>query len=267
MGLTMLHPWRSQTLGSRGYRCGYCQRRQMSSFWIRTWWFLKGLVEGRKVYANMTKYHIKMTVSSQLRNIFSLLFASIFLPSFQWLPFIWLYQSHLIFPVSPFLLTMSAKGFLKKPRIWKQTPSCALWPGLVPIHQYLILLPTCFFISLLSPMTFWVMALTMEQQMQRALSWCSKLDGLLNLCGLKPWYSYVTFTKTSIWPKSSSLLGRGDASSSNLLCNLPSIWSFGFYLEVEPTKWIVLCSIVCWLSSSICWVRLSNVSINTKNSL
>ena len=39
----------------------------------------KGLVEGRKVYANMTKY-IKMTVSSNFGNIFSLLFASIFLP-------------------------------------------------------------------------------------------------------------------------------------------------------------------------------------------
>ena len=34
----------------------------------------KGLVEGRKVYANMTKY-IKMTVSSNFGNIFSLLFA------------------------------------------------------------------------------------------------------------------------------------------------------------------------------------------------
>ena len=39
----------------------------------------KGLIEGRKVYANMTKY-IKMTVSSNFGNIFSLLFASVFLP-------------------------------------------------------------------------------------------------------------------------------------------------------------------------------------------
>ena len=39
----------------------------------------KGLVEGRKVYANMTKY-IKMTVSSNFGNIFSLLISSIFLP-------------------------------------------------------------------------------------------------------------------------------------------------------------------------------------------
>ena len=44
----------------------------------------KGLVEGRKVYANMTKY-IKMTVSSNFGNIFSLLFwpASSY-HSYQW---------------------------------------------------------------------------------------------------------------------------------------------------------------------------------------
>ena len=46
----------------------------------------KGLIEGRKVYANMTKY-IKMTVSSNFGNIFSVLFASIFLPFYQWLQF------------------------------------------------------------------------------------------------------------------------------------------------------------------------------------
>ena len=40
-----------------------------------------GIVEGRKVYANMTKY-IKMTVSSNFGNIFSLLVASIFLAIF-----------------------------------------------------------------------------------------------------------------------------------------------------------------------------------------
>ena len=39
----------------------------------------KDLIEGRKVYANMTKY-IKMTVSSNFGNIFSLLVSGIFLP-------------------------------------------------------------------------------------------------------------------------------------------------------------------------------------------
>lgn len=47
----------------------------------------KGLVEGRKVYANMTKY-IKMTVSSNFGNIFSLLISSIFLPFCLWHRFI-----------------------------------------------------------------------------------------------------------------------------------------------------------------------------------
>ena len=39
----------------------------------------KGLVEGRKVYANMIKY-IKMTASSNFGNMFSVLIASAFLP-------------------------------------------------------------------------------------------------------------------------------------------------------------------------------------------
>lgn len=43
----------------------------------------KGLVEGRKVYANMIKY-IKMTASSNFGNMFSVLIASAFLPFYQW---------------------------------------------------------------------------------------------------------------------------------------------------------------------------------------
>ena len=78
----------------------------------------KGLVEGRKVYANMTKY-IKMTVSSNFGNIFSLLFASIFLPFLPMAP-VHLIVLNLIYDLSCIALPFDNvdKDFLKKPRIW-----------------------------------------------------------------------------------------------------------------------------------------------------
>ena len=79
----------------------------------------KGLVEGRKVYANMTKY-IKMTVSSNFGNIFSLLFASIFLPFLPMAP-IHLIVLNLVYDLSCIALPFDRvdKDFLKKPRIWE----------------------------------------------------------------------------------------------------------------------------------------------------
>ena len=79
----------------------------------------KGLVEGRKVYANMTKY-IKMTVSSNFGNIFSLLFASIFLPFLPMAP-VHLIVLNLIYDLSCIALPFDNvdKEFLKKPRIWE----------------------------------------------------------------------------------------------------------------------------------------------------
>ena len=79
----------------------------------------KGLVEGRKVYANMTKY-IKMTVSSNFGNIFSLLFASIFLPFLPMAP-VHLIVLNLIYDLSCIALPFDNvdKDFLKKPRIWE----------------------------------------------------------------------------------------------------------------------------------------------------
>lgn len=78
----------------------------------------KGLVEGRKVYANMTKY-IKMTVSSNFGNIFSLLFASIFLPFLPMAP-IHLIMLNLVYDISCIALPFDNvdSEFLKKPRIW-----------------------------------------------------------------------------------------------------------------------------------------------------
>lgn len=78
----------------------------------------KGLVEGRKVYANMTKY-IKMTVSSNFGNIFSLLFASIFLPFLPMAP-VHLIVLNLVYDLSCIALPFDNvdQEFLKKPRVW-----------------------------------------------------------------------------------------------------------------------------------------------------
>ena len=78
----------------------------------------KGLIEGRKVYANMTKY-IKMTVSSNFGNIFSLLFASVFLPFLPMAP-VDLIVLNLIYDLSCVALPFDHvdEDFLKEPRAW-----------------------------------------------------------------------------------------------------------------------------------------------------
>lgn len=78
----------------------------------------KGLIEGRKVYANMTKY-IKMTVSSNFGNIFSVLFASIFLPFLPMAP-VHLIVLNLIYDLSCVALPFDNvdADFLKEPRAW-----------------------------------------------------------------------------------------------------------------------------------------------------
>ena len=78
----------------------------------------KGLIEGRKVYANMTKY-IKMTVSSNFGNIFSLLSASVFLPFLPMAP-VHLIVLNLIYDLSCVALPFDHvdEDFLKEPRAW-----------------------------------------------------------------------------------------------------------------------------------------------------
>ena len=95
----------------------------------------KGLVEGRKVYANMTKY-IKMTVSSNFGNIFSLLFASIFLPFLPMAP-VHLIVLNLIYDLSCISLPFDNvdKDFLKKPRIWEANSIMRFMAWIGPISS------------------------------------------------------------------------------------------------------------------------------------
>ena len=95
----------------------------------------KGLVEGRKVYANMTKY-IKMTVSSNFGNIFSLLFASIFLPFLPMAP-VHLIVLNLIYDLSCIALPFDNvdKEFIKKPRIWEANSIMRFMAWIGPISS------------------------------------------------------------------------------------------------------------------------------------
>ena len=111
----------------------------------------KGLVEGRKVYANMTKY-IKMTVSSNFGNIFSLLFASIFLPFLPMAP-VHLIVLNLVYDLSCIALPFDNvdSEFLKKPRIWSANsitrfmawigPISSIFDVLTYLALYLIIVP------------------------------------------------------------------------------------------------------------------------------
>lgn len=95
----------------------------------------KGLVEGRKVYANMTKY-IKMTVSSNFGNIFSLLFASIFLPFLPMAP-VHLIVLNLIYDISCIALPFDNvdKEFLREPRIWEANSIMRFMAWIGPISS------------------------------------------------------------------------------------------------------------------------------------
>ena len=77
-----------------------------------------GIIEGRKIYANIIKY-IKMTASSNFGNIFSVLIASIALPFIPMLP-IQLLMLNLIYDISCITIPWDNvdEKYLKEPRKW-----------------------------------------------------------------------------------------------------------------------------------------------------
>lgn len=91
----------------------------------------KGILEGRKTYANMIKY-IKMTASSNFGNIFSVLIASAFLP-FLPMASIHLILLNLIYDISCTAIPWDNvdKEFLTKPRKWMLPVSANLCFGSV----------------------------------------------------------------------------------------------------------------------------------------
>ncbi|MCL2679104.1 MAG: magnesium-translocating P-type ATPase [Dehalococcoidia bacterium] len=77
-----------------------------------------GVIEGRKIYANIIKY-IKITASSNFGNMFSIMVASAFLPFLPMLP-IQLLLLNLIYDISCIAIPWDNvdKEFLAKPRKW-----------------------------------------------------------------------------------------------------------------------------------------------------
>ena len=90
-----------------------------------------GVIEGRKIYANIIKY-IKMTASSNFGNIFSVLIASIFLPFIPMLP-IQLLMLNLIYDISCITIPWDNvdEEYLKEPRKWDASSisKFMLWMG------------------------------------------------------------------------------------------------------------------------------------------
>jgi len=111
-----------------------------------------GIVEGRKVYANMTKY-IKMTVSSNFGNIFSLLFASIFLPFLPMAP-VHLIVLNLVYDLSCVALPFDNvdQDFLKQPHTWeaKSITRFMVWMG--PISSVFDILTFIFLYFIIVPL-------------------------------------------------------------------------------------------------------------------
>jgi Mg2+-importing ATPase len=91
----------------------------------------KGIVEGRKTYANMIKY-IKMTASSNFGNVFSVLVASAFLPFLPMLP-IHLILLNLIYDLSCTAIPWDNvdEEYLRVPRKWDASSmgKFMLWIG------------------------------------------------------------------------------------------------------------------------------------------
>jgi len=113
----------------------------------------KGLVEGRKVYANMTKY-IKMTVSSNFGNILSLLVSGIFLPFLPMAP-VHLIILNLVYDLSCIALPFDKvdKDFLRNPHIWeaKSITRFMVWMG--PISSAFDILTFILLYFIIVPMT------------------------------------------------------------------------------------------------------------------
>ena len=111
-----------------------------------------GIVEGRKVYANMTKY-IKMTVSSNFGNIFSLLVASIFLPFLPMAP-VHLIVLNLVYDLSCVALPFDNvdQDFLKQPHTWeaKSITRFMVWMG--PISSAFDILTFIFLYFIIVPL-------------------------------------------------------------------------------------------------------------------
>ncbi|WP_297633079.1 magnesium-translocating P-type ATPase [uncultured Clostridium sp.] len=110
-----------------------------------------GVIEGRKIFANIIKY-IKMTASSNFGNMFSVLIAGIFLPFLPMMP-IQILVLNLIYDISCISIPWDNvdSEYLKKPRKWDASsignfmkwigPTSSIFDILTYIIMYFIICP------------------------------------------------------------------------------------------------------------------------------
>ncbi|MCF0147347.1 MAG: magnesium-translocating P-type ATPase [Clostridium sp.] len=113
-----------------------------------------GLIEGRKIYANIIKY-IKITASSNFGNILSVLLASIFLPFIPMLP-IQILMLNLIYDISCITIPWDNvdEDYLKEPRSWDASsiskfmfwmgPTSSIFDVITFILMYFFICPLVF---------------------------------------------------------------------------------------------------------------------------
>ena len=154
----------------------------------------KGIIEGRKTYANMIKY-IKMTASSNFGNMFSVLASSALLPFLPMLS-IHLILLNLIYDLSCTAIPWDNvdKEFLSIPRKWDATSigNFMIWIG--PTSSIFDFLTYIFMYSVqyLHLMEFYIMIwqiIIVENNsliLNLCILQCFKQVGLWNLCGVKP---------------------------------------------------------------------------------
>ncbi|MCL2479152.1 MAG: magnesium-translocating P-type ATPase, partial [Treponema sp.] len=111
----------------------------------------EGVIEGRKIYANIIKY-IKMTASSNFGNMFSVLAASAFLPFLPMLP-IQILILNLIYDISCIAIPWDNvdMDYLRKPRNWDASSISRfmLWIG--PTSSVFDIVTYCLLFFLICP--------------------------------------------------------------------------------------------------------------------
>ena len=114
----------------------------------------EGVVEGRKIYANIIKY-IKMTASSNFGNMFSVLAASAFLPFLPMMP-IQILVLNLIYDISCITIPWDNVDvdYLRKPRKWDASSIARFMVWIGPISSIFDIATYILMFSFICPMIF-----------------------------------------------------------------------------------------------------------------
>ncbi|MDR0323070.1 MAG: magnesium-translocating P-type ATPase [Treponema sp.] len=111
----------------------------------------EGLIEGRKIYANIIKY-IKLTASSNFGNMLSVLAASAFLPFLPMLP-IQILVLNLIYDISCIAIPWDNvdQNFLRKPRKWDASSISRFMLWLGPVSSIFDIATYCLLFFIICP--------------------------------------------------------------------------------------------------------------------